>query len=264
MKRIWTPELDIKLRELYPTQPAAKTAKAMGMTVCSVKSRAQKLGVFTRRLFTASEIAYVCEHFANTQTKKIAKALDRTEYAVSNLALRLGLKKSNEYLQTPDAGRIQKGERIGVNTEFRKGLIPANKGKKLHEFMSKEGIERSKATRFKKGNVPPQAKGHYDGEVSIRKCKGRPYKYIRLKMGKWRELHRVLWEEAYGPIPKGYNIQFKDSNPLNCVLENLYMISRKKQLSMNNSIHRFPPELKKTIRTLNKLKRKIQHYEKQD
>jgi hypothetical protein len=261
---IWTISLDNKLRELYPKQPVKATARAMNMTLSAVKSRARKIGVCNRKLFTKSEIDFVKKHFSNTQSNKIAGELGKPVYAIYNLAFRLGLKKSEAYLKTPDAGRIQKGERISASTEFRKGLVPANKGKKLCEFMSEDGIKRSTATRFKKGNVPHNAKGHFDGEITIRKCKGRPYKYIRIEIGKWRELHRVMWEKANGKIPKGYNIQFRDGNPLNCVIENMYIISRKKQLQMNNSIHRFPPELKKTIRTLAKLKRKIKIHEEQD
>ena len=45
--------------------------------------------------------------------------------------------------------------------------------------------------------------------------------------------HRWLWEQAYGEIPKGHNVQFKDNNPLNCVLENLYLITRDEQVREN-------------------------------
>jgi len=262
-KKVWTPEMLERLVKIYPTQPAALTAKELGMSVSSVKSRARRLGVSIRVLFSEQEIAYIKKHFSNSPSKMIAKALGKNLSSVHNIAHRLGIRKSEAYLKTPEAGRIQKGERIGSATQFRKGVAPVNKGKKQHEFMSVEAIERTKSTRFKKGSIPHNAK-QKDGEISIRKSKGRPYQYVRIKLGVWRELHRVLWEKANGPIPKGYNVQFRDGNTMNCVLENLYLIDRKKQLLQHNTIQRFPPELKKTIRTLSKLKRKIKHYEKQD
>ena len=38
--------------------------------------------------------------------------------------------------------------------------------------------------------------------------------------------HRWVWEQAHGPIPKGYNIMFRDGNRLNCSLDNLELVSR--------------------------------------
>lgn len=42
--------------------------------------------------------------------------------------------------------------------QFVKGSSPPNKGKKMEEWMSPEMIEKTKATRFKKGIVPPNTK----------------------------------------------------------------------------------------------------------
>jgi len=39
--------------------------------------------------------------------------------------------------------------------------------------------------------------------------------------GKLTSLHRAKWEHANGPIPDGYEIHHKDSNPLNNELDNL-------------------------------------------
>lgn len=52
-----------------------------------------------------------------------------------------------------------------------------------------------------------------------------------LNTSRW---HREwLWEQAHGPIPKGYNVQFKDGNSLNCTMDNLYLISKAKQIRKN-------------------------------
>jgi hypothetical protein len=39
-------------------------------------------------------------------------------------------------------------------------------------------------------------------------------------------LHRAIWENAHGPIPKGYMVHHIDHNPLNNALENLECVSR--------------------------------------
>ena len=74
----------------------------------------------------------------------------------------------------------------------------------------------------------------------------------------------MVWEEANGPIPPGYNIQFRNKNRQDLRLENLYLISRAEQMGTENSIHaRYPEELKKVIRLKGAIKRQItEHYKR--
>lgn len=62
---------------------------------------------------------------------------------------------------------------------------------------------------------------------------GRTYIWIKPEGRRMMPKHRWLWEQAYGPIPEGHCVQFKDGDTLNCVLANLYLISRKKQVRKN-------------------------------
>lgn len=56
-----------------------------------------------------------------------------------------------------------------------------------------------------------------DGYISIRTdTKGKRYKYIRIEVDKWKQLHLFNWEQKFGTIPEGYIIAFKDGNPMNC------------------------------------------------
>jgi len=43
------------------------------------------------------------------------------------------------------------------------------------------------------------------------------------------QLHRVIWEQAHGPIPAGFKICFKDGDRHNCALANLVMLSHDEQ-----------------------------------
>ena len=46
--------------------------------------------------------------------------------------------------------------------------------------------------------------------------------YMQLEhAGKNYMLHRVIWEWHYGALPKGYQIDHRDRNPLNNLIENL-------------------------------------------
>lgn len=47
-------------------------------------------------------------------------------------------------------------------------------------------------------------------------------------------LHRVIWEEHYGEIPKGYVVHHKDGNKLNNDIENLELMSLKEHGNMHH------------------------------
>jgi hypothetical protein len=215
-----------------------------------------------RKIWTREEIDYLKANYSDTNTSVLAAHLGRSLSSVFGAVGLLGLTKSEAFRNSPLSGRLRPGAKIGGGTRFKKGNVAFNKGKKQSEFMSPESIQKSVATRFKKGNVPGNVKE--DGAISIRKSKGRPYKWTRVAMGEWRELHRLVWEQHHGPVPEGFNVQFKDKNSLNCEPENLYLITREDQLKNENSIHRYPAEVKSAIHTLAKLKRKINHHEKQN
>lgn len=106
-------------------------------------------------------------------------------------------------------------------TQFKKGHTPHNKGKK-----GEGGWE---PTQFKKGNIPV----NYRPIGSERVTKDG---YVEIKVAdpnKWRLKHQVIWEEANGPIPKGYAVIFGDGNPQNLDPNNLILVSRQQLLILN-------------------------------
>lgn len=213
-----------------------------------------------RYTYTPEDIAYIKEHFATSPTADIAKHLNVSPSAISYKAHMLGLKKDESYLNSPACHRMQKGSTLGSKTRFKKGTVPPNKGKKQSEYMSPEAIERTKPTQFKKGQLPHNAK--QDGVISTRRnVSGRKYKWIRISLGHWVELHRHEWEQTYGPIPKGFNIVFKDGNSLNCDIDNLQMVTND-ELMYKNTIMRYPPEMRRAFRLIGKLTRKINEHGK--
>lgn len=114
------------------------------------------------------------------------------------------------------------------DSQIKKGSVPPNKGKK----MSAELYEKCSATFFKKGNVPVNIV-----PVGTERITDDGYIEIKVKDGSlqknWRLKHRIVWEQHNGPIPKGYNVQFKDGNRQNVAIDNLYIISRSDQLKKN-------------------------------
>lgn len=194
----------------------------------------------------------VKQYYPDMSTRLLSIALGVSISRLHQIASSIGSKKSPEF-KRKEAKRLSLA---GQTFRFKKGQIPPNKGKP----MSKEVYEKVKPTMFKKGNMPQNTK--YDGHLSIRTDKraGRSYIYVRVSLGKYRELHRVMWEQANGKIPKGFNVVFKDNNTSNVRLENLELVSNA-ELMARNTIQRYPNELKSLIKLLSKLRKEIRNGE---
>lgn len=113
----------------------------------------------------------------------------------------------------------------GLDGYFAKGSAPHNKGLK----MSTEVYEKAKATMFKKGHTPYNHKPIGSERVNVDG-------YVEIKVAEpntWRLKHNVIYEKAYGKIPKSHVVIFLDGNKLNLDSTNLKLISRKELLIMN-------------------------------
>lgn len=183
------------------------------------------------------------ECYLTVGEKPLARMLNKSSSFVRIRKRQLGLIVPREIIEQ----RIQ-------DSRKKIGDAPFNKGKKQVEFMSKESIEKTKATRFKKGQKIHNEK--LDRTVTIRSSKGYPYRYIKMSNSNWMLYHRYVWEQINGPVPEGYNVVFKDRNQENCQIENLELISLEENMS-RNTIMRFPPELIETIKLQRKLEKLI-------
>lgn len=147
------------------------------------------------------------------------------------------------------------GIKSGVTGWFRKGRPPANKGHKMTEYASPEALERCKRTQFKKGDRP---KNELPVGTVVINTDG--YKLRKRQMEgntweRWEFLHRAVWEEHYGPVPEGMIVSFKDSNKLNCSIDNLMLITRGENSALTAKHYRFQdPELTETALNTIRLK----------
>jgi hypothetical protein len=205
------------------------------------------------RKFTPQEDQFLLDNYLIMPAKRMSVKLGRTESTARQRMKILKIIVPKEVIA-----------KFKIDSQFKKGITPFNKGKKQAEFMSAAGIERSRATTFKTGHMPHNAY-HKNGAITTRQDNhtGIKYKYIKLSRKKWRELHRHIYEKKYGKIPKGMVLIFKDGNQMNCTLRNLKLITRQENMQ-RNTIHRYPPILKSTIRIVSKLNKKIKQHEKQN
>ena len=83
--------------------------------------------------------------------------------------------------------------------------------------------------RFKKGHCPKNHRPVGSERINVDG-------YIEIKVAEpnvWKLKHRVVWEKVNGPIPENHALKFLDGNPLNCVVENLKLITRSELLIMS-------------------------------
>ncbi len=165
---------------------------------------------------------FVREHAAGTYNKDLtAMVNDRfgTKFSVGSIA---ELKSVMGVYSGIDS-KIRKGTHLSPATEFKKGHVPLNKGTKGMYPLA------GGATRYKKGNVP----ANYLPVGTENKDSEGYWKVKTADPNVWQFKHRLLWEQAHGPIPKGMVVTFIDGNRDNCVLDNLDMIERNVQCRMN-------------------------------
>ena len=189
----------------------------------------------------------IIDLYPHHSSKYIAELLGVSITKVYNTAWAANVKKSAEYMLTPESGRIIEPS---VANQFKPGHTPHNKGKQL----SAEIYEKVLPTMFKKGNKPHNTKPN--GTINVRADKsGRLYQYIKIKDCQWELLQRHVWTQANGEIPTGSVVIFLDGNYLNCELNNLQVISRRENMA-RNTIQRYPAELQEVMKLTCKLKRK--------
>lgn len=168
-----------------------------------------------RRYWTAAEIRTLKRLYPDVSNPDIGRRLRRTEPAVQLMALKLGLRKSPEFMASP-ACRFQKGVRpwnlgvtgyMGANrTSFGKGHLPHN-----HRSVGSERVT--------------------DG-VLMRKV------VDTRRRSDWKPVKDIIWEERRGRIPKGRFVRLKKpGGPL--TLRNLELVDRAANMR-RNTYHRYP------------------------
>ena len=207
------------------------------------------------RKWTQDEIDIISRMYWDHFATEIAPVLGRSVTSVHNKARLLDLKCSPDKIRR--SGMMSSNHPNTIAARFPKGHIPGNKGKK----MSPEVYSKVAKTMFKKGRTP-----HNHREVGSERINKDGYIEIKVaEPNRWKPKHRIVWEQAHGAIPKGYNVQFKNHNTLDCRIENLYLISKADQMAKENSFYaKYPKELQDVIRLKGAINRQIHKLERKD
>lgn len=199
-----------------------------------------------RRLLTDEQHEFLLKHQADITRKEMAKLLNET----------FGTSLTEEQIRTYCTNHKI---RSNSNGQFKKGQRSFNKGLKQTDFMSEEAIERTKATRFKKGQPPVNHRPV--GSERVGKDG-----YIEIKVAEpstWELKHRVVWREANGEVPEGHAILFLDQDRTNVSLKNLMLVKRTELVRINKSNNLVDvPEINESIVLTERISQKIREVSK--
>ena len=150
------------------------------------------------KTWTDEQEQYLIANYATTSNTDLAKKLGKNNAdRVMAKAKRLGLKKSKEFLS-------EQRKTTGQSGQFKKGLIPHNKGKKLSDATKAKLAK----TMFKSGNRPHNA-------LPVCAESEDKYGYLMVKIAEpseWKLKHHVAYGE---PVPTGHKVIFIDGNKRN-------------------------------------------------
>lgn len=145
------------------------------------------------------------ELYPHCPSDEVAQVLGCSVQRVYQLAARLGLKKTQAYLNSDHSGRVRNGTQHPAMklSRFKAGHEPWNKGTKW------TAGGRSPETRFKPGQKPhtwlPIGSLRISGGQLERKTSERKgANHMR-----WTPVARLVWEAANGPVPAGHLVVFK-------------------------------------------------------
>lgn len=210
---------------------------------------------------SSHQIQEILNRYPNEKTETIATDYDVNIYLIYKTARRYGIKKSEEFKQSPDSGRIQKGNCLSPETQFKKGVPGMTKGLKIAAIIKNEEKLRNWKDKclWKKGHKPYNTA--MDGEIRFRPGVG--YWFIRISENEWDFYHRWLWIQSNGEVPPGYNVVFKlgtYTEQYLPVIEDLECISDA-ELGLRNRHTKYPVEVRRMIEDRNKLNKLIKQIE---
>lgn len=250
-----TPDQEAALHDFYAHGDLDLLCEDLQVDRPRLHAMAKQLGLATRghHRWTAEDEDLLRREYPTTNAAALAERLGLSAHKVHAKAHLLGLKKDPEFLR--ELGRRHAATNAGFLAHRKqKGCTPMNKGVPMRP----EVREKVKRTWFTKGRmsqnwVPVGTEVLDDDGYLKRKVsddRDRPSRF------NWKYVHRLNWEQANGPIPKGHKVVFRDGDKTNVALENLDLITNA-EMQRRNSVHNLPPEAKKVVYALGTLKSMI-------
>jgi HNH endonuclease len=206
--------------------------------------------------WTPEQVAMLYARYPHESSVVLANEMGIKLHRIYAKVNKLGISKTEAYLNSPAAGRLTGGQ--GYSYRYPKGHVPANKGKKGINYPG------MKPTQFKPGekskNWMPVGSERVNSEGILQlKISDTGYPPVD-----WVGMHVLVWQATQGALLKTHVLRFKDGNKSNVTLENLECITQKENMR-RNSIHTIlPKELAQLAQLRGAINRKINRRQKSE
>ena len=212
--------------------------------------------------WTQTELDLLRSAYPHHSGAVVAATLGRSLNCVHKKASKLGLGKSPEFLARDAAERVQRMQQHPVLAagQFKKGMVPWNKGLPGSEWQHPN----SQKTQFKP-REPHEALNYlpigshrltHEGYLERKVTDDRALKPAR----RWVPVHRLVWQEAHGPIPAGHVVAFKPgtfSNVLELITADKLECITRAENARRNSPSTKNPELYKVFQLKGAITRQV-------
>lgn len=197
-----------------------------------------------RHKWTQQQSALLRELYPDTRTTDIAARMGIDIKPVYRKALLMGLRKSQESFALDKSGRILKGGKLSVATQFVTGLVP-----------------------WKPPNTRPI------GTLRIITSNG-GIKQLERKVSnasgpshlRWKAVPRLVWEAAHGPVPHGHLVVFKPGMKTlveaEITIDKVECITRAQNANRNHPKNK-SPELAKLVQLKGAITRQVNRINKE-
>lgn len=222
----------------------------------------------TRRPWDDHDARTLRALYPHLPTHWVARVLGRTVTTTYQAAVRRGIAKTPEYLASEHACRLRRGDKVGWAHRFAKGHVPANKGKP----MSAATRAKCARTMFKPGTLHGRAAQLSKPVGALRidtktQCLQRKVTTAGRGGQRWKAVHRLVWESAHGPLPRGHIVVFrpgmKTLAEAEITLDRLELVSHAENMR-RNTVHNQPPEIARAMQLRGALNRQINRLSRLD
>lgn len=217
-----------------------------------------------RPRWTPHELALLRELYPHQHTKDVAAAIGRPAGNCYRKAAELGIRKAPEWLSNVARVRTAEPGHGSHAKRFAPGAAPWNKGLKGSTGLHPKSVK----NHFKPGSrhgraalnvLPVGSLRITDDGLLQRKVAGTVGALYR----NWVAVHRLVWEQAHGPVPPGHLVVFKPGRRTTdldeITLDALELITRAENMRRNSYHARLPPELARLVQLRGALNRMINH-----
>lgn len=217
-----------------------------------------------RMKWTPEMEAQLRKLYPHARTEDVAEQMGIRVRQVNAAAFRLRLHKSREYLASEQSTRLRPGSAPNAGT-FKPGHATWNKG------MNYAAGGRSIETQFKPGHRGGRAAVLWRPVGSLRLTHDGTLQRKVTDTGNtardYVSVHKVVWEQAHGPVPPGHIVVFKPglrtSDEESITLDRLELVSRAENMRRNSRHTRYPHEVNKLMQLKGVLTRKISQKEQE-